>query len=111
MMMHAFIPGETEAGRSLHSRFQTSQGYVVRLCLQKGKRFRGKKVPTERSLIFKSQNFGVEKKLRTVFFFFNLDNNQKAVWIFGMFVCWLLFVTGSLYIDIHSHGYSGVHSV
>lgn len=69
MMMHAFIPGETEAGRSLHSRFQTSQGYVVRLCLQKGKRFRGKKVPTERSLIFKSQNFGVEKKLRTVFFF------------------------------------------
>lgn len=45
MMMHAFIPGETEAGRSLHSRFQTSQGYVVRLCLQKGKRFRGEKSP------------------------------------------------------------------
>lgn len=42
----------------------------MRLCLQKGKRFKGEKVPTERSLTFKSQNFGVEKKkLRTVFLF------------------------------------------
>lgn len=63
----------------------------MRLCLQKGKRFKGEKVPTERSLIFKSQNFRVEKKNLELFFlfgwlfvclgvflflfFFNLDNN------------------------------------